>query len=87
MTDHFANLQDRFIYGQGKRWRVECKPCRWTSQWHRTSRLANDDYTAHCTPRPVFVEPTDTELVGYGLHPALVTGADYGTDPRGRRRD
>ena len=87
MTDiHFARLEDRILHGQGRRFRVTCSPCRWTSQWHRNKAEANADYARHSTAPTAFAEPTDLELTNYGLHPSLVTGQQYGTDPRGRRR-
>ncbi len=57
MSDHFCRLENRFVYGQGKRWRVVCKPCRWTSQWHRTAWAANDDYETHAAPAQVWSAP------------------------------
>lgn len=86
MSDHFCRAESRFIYGQGTRHRTVCSPCRWTSQWHRTKALANADYTDHSTPAKTWSEPTDLELVDYGMPAAFVTGEPYGTDPRGRRR-
>jgi hypothetical protein len=87
MTDlHFRRINEFFVPGEGRRWRAVCKPCGWQSQKHRSADAANADFARHTTPPKVWAEPTDAELVGYGLHPSLVTGQEYGTDPRGRRR-
>lgn len=85
MADHFCRAESRFLPGQGTRHRTVCTPCKWTSQWHRTRADANADFQAHTSPKVAFYEPTDLELTNYGLHPSLVTGQQYGTDPRGRR--
>jgi hypothetical protein len=69
---HFAHLEDRFLHGQGRRFRVTCSPCRWTSQWHRNKAEANADYARHSTAPTAFAEPTDIDLIQYGLNPAFV---------------
>ncbi len=78
MADHFCRAESRFVVGEGTRHRTTCTPCKWTSQWHRTRALANADYQAHSTPKPTFQEPTDRELLDYGLSLVHATGLGYG---------
>ena len=85
MAEHRQRTTSTFHFGEGRKFTAHCDPCNWHSQSHRAENDANADFQAHTSPKVAFYEPTDLELTNYGLHPSLVTGQQYGTDPRGRR--
>lgn len=87
MAEHFCRAESRFLPGQGTRHRTTCTPCKWTSQWHRTRTEADADYRAHTTPKAAFYEPTDRELLNYGLPIEHATGLGYGFKVKARGLD